>query len=417
MVQVIETEDPRGRLSEMLGMSLGKGLGNGLNTFFANRSLESVLQDKSLENAPQSKKLEAIRSALMPYGEKGQEIFNQRMQIEGLEHQEQEQKKQEAKQKIKGKALGKYLKGGQLSEDEESLFTPQEFVAMHKARNPTVPKATQASQPINPEQLAKIQEVRKNPDFVDASPTKKYQMFTDNGVSKENAEAETKIASEEEKNQIKLINSAHKNQEKYLDDLVSGVQAADQVDMRLDQMLSLKDLPTPALATTMEALGIPPSLFSSDAETAEKLSIDLTKNIQQFYGNRILQSEFQAFLRSIPTLKNSIEGRKRIIENMKRFNDLKRLEYNTARAMELDYEEKNKPLPPSFRRNVFDKMKPEAEKLANEFKEANKQPVNAQAIPEGRIKVKNPEGKIGTLTLENYEKAIREGARYERIRE
>lgn len=295
------------------------------------------------------------------------------------------------------------------------MFTPQEFVAMHKARNPITPRPTQASQPINPEQLAKIQEVRKNPDYENASPTKKYQMFTDNGVSKENAEAETKIVAEEEKNQIKLINAGHKTQEKYLDDLVNGVQAADQVDMRLDQMLSLKDLPTPALASTMEALGVPPSLFSADAETAEKLSIDLTKNIQQFYGSRILQSEFQAFLRSIPTLKNSNEGRKRIIENMKRFNDLKRLEYNTARAMELDYEEKNKPLPPSFRRNIFDKMKPDADKLANEFKQANSQSMKPQPTPQGKIKVKNSQGQIGLLTQENYERALKEGAKYERV--
>jgi hypothetical protein len=88
MVQVIETSDPRSKLSDMLGLSLGQGIGNGLNTFFANRSLESVLQDKALEGAPQSKKLEALRSALSPYGEKGQEILKQRMQIDQQEQME-----------------------------------------------------------------------------------------------------------------------------------------------------------------------------------------------------------------------------------------------------------------------------------------------------------------------------------------
>lgn len=91
MVQVIETSDPRNKLSEMLGLSLGEGIGNGLNTFFANRSLDSVMKDKSLEGAPQSKKLEALRSALSPYGAKGQEIFQQRMQIEQQEMNEQQQ--------------------------------------------------------------------------------------------------------------------------------------------------------------------------------------------------------------------------------------------------------------------------------------------------------------------------------------
>ena len=93
MVQVFEEENPQGKLSDMLGMSLGQGIGNGLNTYFANRSLDSVLHDKALEGAPQSKKLEALRSALSPYGEKGQEIFQQRMKIEQQEMQEKQQVK------------------------------------------------------------------------------------------------------------------------------------------------------------------------------------------------------------------------------------------------------------------------------------------------------------------------------------
>jgi hypothetical protein len=148
MASVIGTkENYQGRLAEQMGLSLGQGIGNGLNTFFANRSLDSVLQDKALENAPRSKKLEAMRSALSPYGEKGQEILQQRMQIEQLEMQEAETKKQEAIQKKKGKALGKYLNGGDLTPDEQELFTPKEFVDMHKARNPK-PTGGTTSQPI-----------------------------------------------------------------------------------------------------------------------------------------------------------------------------------------------------------------------------------------------------------------------------
>lgn len=114
MVQVIETGNPQGKLSEMLGMSLGQGIGNGLNTFFANRSLESVLQDKSLENAPQSKKLEALRSALSPYGEKGQEIFQQRMAIEQQEMNEQQQE-----------VLGRVVSGEKVSQKQLSKLTPE----------------------------------------------------------------------------------------------------------------------------------------------------------------------------------------------------------------------------------------------------------------------------------------------------
>lgn len=88
MVQVIDTGNPRGKLAEMLGLSLGESIGNGLNTYFANRSLESVLHDKALEGAPLSKKMEALRSAVSPYGQKGQEILQQRLAIEQQEQME-----------------------------------------------------------------------------------------------------------------------------------------------------------------------------------------------------------------------------------------------------------------------------------------------------------------------------------------
>lgn len=122
--------------TEVLANALGMGLGQGLNTYFANRSLESVLQDKSLEKAPISKKLEAMRSALSPYGENGQRVLQQRMQIEQQEMQEKEVEKQEKLQRIKGKAIGKLQKGEELSDEEWARFTPQEVAAIHKAYNP-----------------------------------------------------------------------------------------------------------------------------------------------------------------------------------------------------------------------------------------------------------------------------------------
>jgi hypothetical protein len=121
MVQVIKTGNPQGKLSEMLGMSLGQGIGNGLNTFFANRSLESVLQDKSLEGADQSKKLEAMRSALSPYGEKGQEIFQQRLQLAQQERNEVETGKNEAQQEV----LSRIVSGEKVLPKDLKKLTPE----------------------------------------------------------------------------------------------------------------------------------------------------------------------------------------------------------------------------------------------------------------------------------------------------
>jgi len=121
MVQVIETSDPRSKLADMLGLSLGEGIGNGLNTFFANRSLDSVLHDKALEGAPQSKKLEAVRSALSPYGEKGKEIFQQRMMIDQQERNEAEMAKNEVQQEV----LSRVVSGENVPAKDIKKLTPE----------------------------------------------------------------------------------------------------------------------------------------------------------------------------------------------------------------------------------------------------------------------------------------------------
>jgi hypothetical protein len=209
MVQFFKgSADPRDAAYGKLAEALGGGIGNGLNTYFANRSLNSVLQDKALEGAPQSEKLTALHSALSPYGKKGQEIFQQRMQIEQLAAQEKEKTKQESLMKKKSKALSRYLKGEELNEDEENLFSPQEWVAIHKARNPKAPATPVSERPVPPEQIENMRRAREIPGYDQMSETKKYETLVEKGVSAQNAEKEAKLSSEENKR-------AH---EKYTDD-------------------------------------------------------------------------------------------------------------------------------------------------------------------------------------------------------
>lgn len=403
MVQTFQTGNPQGKIAEMLGMSLGQGLGQGVNTFFANRSLESVMHDKSLKGASSSEKLGKLQQALAPYGEQGQQLFQQRMQIEQQAANEEMAKQQQRD------AL----------EKENRLFQQQRDLVQLKNEGRAPPGGT-TSQPVPPEVNQKIGQVLGNSKGLNADELKLAMdaegippIFSNGYVENRRKDAE---------NNTKLIESGFNTNKDYINKITDQAQAANEMDMRLDQMLSLKDLPTPLLATTMESLGLPPSLFSSDAETAQKLSIDLTKNIQQFYGNRILQSEFQAFLQSIPSLKNTPEGRQRIVQNMKAFNDLKRLEYNTMRAKEIGYEEKGKPIPQSFRREVLDDMKPELESIAKNFAEAakmgresKKSTSSKQQVPKGNIRVRSPSGVEGYMSMENYNKAIKVGEKYEHI--
>jgi hypothetical protein len=121
MVQIFETGNPQGKIAEMLGMSLGQGLGNGLNTYYANKALNDVLEDNSMKDAPISAKMGKLQSALSPYGEKGQEIFQQRMSIEQQGQQEKEKEKQQQEQEVLGRAVA----GEEVSAKDLKKVSPQ----------------------------------------------------------------------------------------------------------------------------------------------------------------------------------------------------------------------------------------------------------------------------------------------------
>ena len=428
MVQFFKgSVDPRAASYGALAESLGGGLGNAVNTHYATKALDSVFDDEKLKDAPQSKKMSALQRALQPYGQKGMEILQQRMQVNQLEQQE----KQEKVNNIKGDVLRRRLEGESISEKEKGLFTPAEELAIQKhiqqgelgklKANNKAPAGGLGGQPISPEIATAIEKViTENPD---ATPDQLGLKLTKAGVPPSNQTPYLENRRREIETNASLLEKGYKSQEAYLNGLTKSIAATEEMDMKLDRIAELKDVPTPLLSETMQALGIPIALFSAEGEELEKLSNDLTKNIQQFYGSRILQSEFQNFLKSIPTLKNSQEGRERIIANMKMFNNLKRLEYNTARAIELDYEAKNKPLPPSFQRIVYDEMKPKAEKFANEWKNAQNAKLSQKKqakTPEGKVRVQftDAQGKkqTGTMSSEKFEEAKKAGEKYELIK-
>jgi hypothetical protein len=400
----------------MLAQALGQGIGHGVNMHQANKALDEFLNNPELKEAPQSERMGALQRAMQGHGPYGQQVLQNRMQTEQLATQEKQQKEQN----IKGDILRRRLSGEPITEKEKKMFTAEEEMAIAKHQqakelaqikaNNKAPLGGLGGQPIDPQVANEIERiVTENPD---ATPDQLGIALTKAGVPPANQTPYLENRRRQLETNASLLEKGYKSQESYLNDLTKSLNATEQMDEKLDRIAELGkkgNVPEPLLYETMQALGIPTALFSAEGEELEKLSNDLTKNIQQFYGSRILQSEFQNFLKSIPTLKNSQEGRERIIENMKMFNNLKRLEYNTARALELDYEAKNKPLPPSFQRMVYDKMKPEAEKFSNEWKNAQKARLNpkkeVQENKPGISKYKAPDGSLWEMTPEQVEKA------------
>jgi len=139
MVQVIQTENPRGRIAEQLGLALGQGLGKGLNTFYANKALEDVIHDKSNANASTSEKLTKLQSALAPYGELGQQLLGDRLRIEQQAALEQEQA-----------ILGRFSAGEKLTSEDFASLSPRTQMALVKH----LQQQEEANKKINADTLA-----------------------------------------------------------------------------------------------------------------------------------------------------------------------------------------------------------------------------------------------------------------------
>jgi hypothetical protein len=133
MVQVIaKLENPQGRLADQLGLSLGQGLGTGINTYFANKALEGVINDKSNANASPSEKLTKIQSALAPYGELGRQLFGDRLKLEQQAALEKKEKENHRLLKQEQGVLGRYTAGEQLSAEDFAALSPKTQMALVK---------------------------------------------------------------------------------------------------------------------------------------------------------------------------------------------------------------------------------------------------------------------------------------------
>lgn len=395
MVQVIKTENPQGKLSEMLGMSLGEGIGNGLNTFFANRSLESVMKDKSLEGAPQSKKLEAIRSALSPYGQKGQEIFQQRMQIEQQEMNEQAQKAALAKEK-------------RLFQQQKELQAQKDVAAKERAG---MKQGPMGERPVPQDQIDAMKRAHAVPGYDKMTESQKYQTLIDNKVSAQNAIKEATLQSQQAQREDKKVESAYKAQQDFIDDTTQSYKGFEtEMKPRLLQMQHMKpeDIVSPTSAAFLEALHIPlGALEDPSSELYNKLSQDLLKGLPETYGNRILKVEVDNFLKTIPTLLNSADGRRMIASNMLKLGEMKEVYYKAMREKQREYLDENKPLPRDFQQVIFDQVKPQIDRINNEFVQMSE----VKSVPQGTIPFFGPDGQIKFVPEQHAEWATQNGGR------
>ncbi len=418
MVQIIKGGSEQQQAKERIGYTQGKNLSDTLTNFGANKALSSILKDPKMQNASPSEKMGALQQALEPYGQKGMELLQKRIQVEQMAQQEKLAKEQN----IKGDILRRRLSGEPISEKEKSQypFSPAEELAIQKhiqtgelGRINAGGKLTQASQPINPEQLNNIQMVRKMPGYEQASPAKKYQMLTDNNVSKENAEAEAKIAADDLKNQPggKFAEEREKAVAKYVTDSFEKGKEANDMNFTIGKVKKAVngEITGPGVLASLKKnpytqilMGL--TVDEAALETSNKYMLEGTKGI---WGAKPTEREMMRLLDGmLPSIGKTKEANLAGLEIIEEANNLKQIHADLVSKIT----EGGSKYVPDVENQVNKAMKPIIDSfheklLETEDKFGSSENTDLVTRADGKIKVTNAKGEEGWMSPDKIEQA------------
>lgn len=283
-------------------------------------------------------------------------------------------------------------------------MSDQEVAAL-KARDPKKGKIiedlrskTASNQPVDPDQLNIMRQVRLQEGFEDLNEVGQYRAYIDAGVSPINAEREATLKSAELKRHESAVDKSYSAQKDFIDKTTNQYNAFEtETKPKLIAMQGLNTneaLVTPTQEWVLDTLGIPlGALEDPSSELYQKLSRDLLKGLPESYGNKILKVEVENFLQTIPTLSNSENGRRMIASSLLKLGDMKEAYYHEMRKQQKQIESSNSKYPRDFQQSVLDNVMPQLTKINQEFQQISQ----LTDIPPGMVPYFNPQGTISFI--------------------
>lgn len=170
-------------------------------------------------------------------------------------------------------------------------------------------------------------------------------------------------------------------------DINKKYDAARNADMRISKMEKLIDsgkLNHPVIAglaktATKGIFGIGLNLMgllSPESQEFDKLSTDFVKDAKDIFGSRLTNLDIETFLQTVPTLSQSNDGKRRVINNLKLFNEGAKIKKN---AMDEIIDANGGVTPPNIESLVEKVAAPRLDALAERFKESEPQASSAQS--------------------------------------
>lgn len=416
-IQILD-ENRKKSFGEKLNIGIGDALRTGMSLYEKHQERETAqrnLQQKMQHELEKEQKKSDLKSEIETA--KSKAAHDTAIEVESLKQgkrtatETSKQKEKEDKIASNKTQLADLEKRRGLEPGALDAYVDDVKAAEKITRPDKEPKKTQASQPIDPEQLAIIKRVRSDPEYQDASSLKKYQILTDNNVSKENAQAEADIAGKQEQLNLNKFEKSYDSQKEFINDTTRTYKAFETETkprlMQMQKIVSDEELISPTSNVFLEALGIPlGALEDPSSELYNKVSLDLLKGLPETYGNKIMKVEVDNFLKTIPSLMNSASGRRMIASNMLKLGEMKEVYYNEMRRQQKQAEEKGQ-YPRDFQQEVFDHVRPQIDRINNEFVKLSE----IKSVPKDTIPFFAPDGQIKFIPKQHAQWAQEQGGK------
>jgi hypothetical protein len=206
-------------------------------------------------------------------------------------------------------------------------------------------------------------------------------------TAKERAEKikEQRATAKEDRAEQHRINKEVRPAYKEIVNEYKGVENDDRRLNRMEELVNKGDLTRPRWHSILNAIdhgifgaGINlHSLETADSQEFDKLSKEFLKNAKNIFGSRITDNDVKVFMRMVPDLSQSREGKLAIIHNMKLYNEGIRIR---KKASDEVLRQNGGQLPYDYEEKVDQLAKPGLDALAVRFqKEVRTQPEPQQS--------------------------------------
>ena len=181
----------------------------------------------------------------------------------------------------------------------------------------------------------------------------------------------------------KLRRDSYKETKEDRKAFLSDYQSAKSSLADLERMEKLEEegkLDTPGYLQFLERSGFDiPALMNPGSEEFNKIAANFLRDAKIYYGGRVTNQEMEQFLKTVPSLSQSPEGRKRVIANLKNLARVKKERYQAYKDIK---QENNGIIPVDIAEQVEDRLDSRLDHLAEQFKKDLD-----RKVPEGQNKL------------------------------